>query len=66
MGERSDYFEDFPQEDLGNHDQREADAPERRSGSNGERRRFANHILDAVLRLKGVSPVTKPSNMAKS
>ena len=52
MGEWSDYFEDFPQEDPGNYDERGRYDPDRRLRAEAERQRLAHRKLDEALRLK--------------
>ena len=50
MGEWSDYFEDFPEENPANHDEHGRYNPEHRAER--ERQRIANEKLDAALRRK--------------
>lgn len=65
MGEWSEYFEDFPEENPANYDERGRFDPDRLLRSERERQQLANQKLDAVLRRKGVSPASQPAPVAK-
>jgi hypothetical protein len=52
MGEWSEYFEDFPEEDPGNYDERGNYDPDRRLRAEAERQRLAHRKLDETLRSK--------------
>jgi hypothetical protein len=65
MGEWSEYFEDFPEENPANHDERGRLDPDRRLRSERERQQLANQKLDAVLRRKRISPVGQPAPVTR-
>ena len=50
MGEWSEYFEDFPEEDPGNYDEQGRFDPDRRLRTEAQRQRLAHERLDEVLR----------------
>ncbi|PRD69040.1 hypothetical protein C6P61_08145 [Malikia spinosa] len=56
MGEWSEYFEDFPEEDPGNYDEQGRFDPNRRQRDEAERQRQ----LDAALRRQLSVPRVKP------
>jgi hypothetical protein len=66
MGEWSEYFEDFPEEDPGNYDELGRFVPDRRLRSENARQRVAYQRLAAVPRTKssGPSPVTSRGNQS--
>ena len=59
MGEWSEYFEDFPEEDPGNYDEQGRFDPDRRLRTEAHRQRLAHERLDEVLRT-GRSPSVVP------
>lgn len=60
MGEWSEYFEDFPEEDPGNYDERGRFDPDRRLRDESERQRLAHQKLDQALRRQPPVPRIKP------
>lgn len=58
MGEWSDYFEDFPEENPANYDEHGRYDPNHLLRDETKRRRIANHRLDESLIKKGV-PIGK-------